>query len=194
MASYGEQLAQWRVQRRQRDIADRLGMIRQEYAEAARERDQALRDGDVVEAECRDQDCERLESEWREYVPEQTDPRLVRFAQQNQQFFEKYGPRAYQALAAAHEYMMRPRRTDTNDPRYRGMGWNPKYVFTPAYFDNLKSLLELHGEQFLGVQYDRKEQGLTPNEAAKISGLSPQSYNRALHEVAAQGRLGTDKK
>jgi len=38
------------------------------------------------------------------------------------------------------------------------------------------------------------EESLTPNEAAKISGLSPQSYNNALRQLHAQGRLGIYKK
>jgi hypothetical protein len=84
--------------------------------------------------------------------------------------------------------MMKPRNPNTNNPAYSGLGWNPKAVFTPQYFDKLKTLMELHGEQYLGVKYDRNEQSLTANEAAKISGLSPQQYNRSAQQLAAQGR------
>src|SRR5262249_33390840 len=69
----------------------------------------------------------------------QLDPRLVQFAQRNHQFLERYGQRAYQALDAAHNYMMRPRNPNTNNPAYTGMGWSPQAVFTPAYFDRLKT-------------------------------------------------------
>jgi len=78
----------------------------------------------------------------------QIDPRLAQFAQRNHQFLERHGQRAYQALDAAHQYMMRPR-TGSDNPAYTGMGWNPQHVFTPAYFDKLKTLLEMHGEKRL---------------------------------------------
>jgi len=54
----------------------------------------------------------------------------------------------------------------------------------------MKDLLEINGEQLFGVRYDRSEQMLTPNQAAKISGLSPQRYNHAVRTMHAQGRLG----
>jgi hypothetical protein len=193
MSSYQEQIAQWRVQRAQQQIADRCQQIRSEYSQVQRERDEAIASNDLDTAELRDMDCQQLEEEWRRYNPPQQtiDPRLVRFAQRNSQFLEKYGARAYQALDEAHKYMMRPRRSDTNNPAYTGMGWNPRAVFTPQYFDKLKSLLELHGEQFLGVRYNRDEEALTANEAARISGLSPQRYNQAARAVAAHGKFGT---
>src|SRR5262249_47185691 len=124
----------------------------------------------------------------------QLDPRLVQFAQQNAGFLQKYGQRAYQALDAAHNYMMRPRNPNTNNPAHTGMGWHPQAVYTPQYFDKLKDLLEMHGENFLGVKYDRKEEMLTPNEAAKISGLSPQHYNHAAQTIGAQGRFSWQQK
>ena len=74
------------------------------------------------------------------------------------------------------------------------LGWNPQAVFTPAYFDRLKTLMEMHGEQFLGVRYDPNEQALTATEAAKISGLSPQAYNNSVHALHRDGRLGIYRK
>src|SRR5262245_38624443 len=193
MASYQEEIAQWRMQRRQQEAADRVEQIKAEYREATRERDVAIAEGDLGSAELRDMDCEQLEAEYSQYVPQQPqiDQRLVQFAQKNQQFFERYGPRAYQALDAAHQYMMRPRRSDTNNPAYTGMGWRPDKVFSPQYFERLKDLMEMHGEAFLGVKYDRNEENLAPNEAARISGLSPQQYNHFAKQVAAAGKFGT---
>jgi hypothetical protein len=194
MASYAETIAAMRAERAQREHLGRLEDLRRNHYDATKSRDEAYARGDREDFESWDDYAHSIEREYAALCPPQQpqiDPRLVKFAQQNQQFFEKYGPRAYQALDAAHAYMMRPRRSDTNDPRYRGMGWNPQHVFTPAYFDRLKSLLELHGEQFLGVNYDRNSENLTPNEAARISGLSPQRYNAASRAVAAAGKFGT---
>jgi len=195
--NYQQTIARMRQERSQREHLNRLQNIQTDYREAVRERDEAAARGDVDEFEMRDADCERLEQDWN-YLnpprPPQMDPRLVQFAKQNAGFLQKYGQRAYQALDAAHAYMMRPRNPNTNNPAHTGMGWNPQQVFTPQYFDKMKDLLEMHGENFLGVKYDRNEEMLTPNEAAKISGLSPQQYNHAVRTMASQGRLGTDKK
>jgi len=194
--NYQQTIARMRQERANREHLNRLDNIQIDYREAVRERDEAAERGDVDEFEMRDADCERLEKDWNYHNPPrppQLDPRLVQFAQQNAGFLQKYGQRAYQALDAAHQYMMRPR-TGNNNPAYTGMGWNPQHVFTPQYFDKMKDLLELHGENFLGVKYDRNEEMLTPTEAAKISGLSPQQYNHAVRTMASQGRLGTDKK
>src|SRR5262245_31038743 len=190
MATYAEQIAQWRVQRAQQQIADRTEQIVAEHAQVARERDIAIANGDMDEAEMRDRDAEQLEAEYAQYNPprQQIDPRLAQFGQQNRAFLERHGVAGYQALDAAHQYMMRPRRNDTNNPAYTGMGWNPKAVFTPQYFERLKDLLEMHGEQYFGVKYDRAEESLTPNEAAKISGLSADAYNNAARRVYGRRR------
>jgi len=194
--TYLQTIYRMRQERSQRERLNQLENIQTDYREAVRERDEAAARGDIDEFEMRDADAERLEQDWH-YLnppqPPQLDPRLVQFAQQNAGFLQKYGQRAYQALDAAHTYMMRPRNPNTNDPRFTGMGWHPQAVYTPQYFDKLKDLLEMHGEQFLGVKYDRNEEMLTPNEAAKISGLSPNAYNHAVRAMASQGRLGTDR-
>jgi hypothetical protein len=193
--SYQEQIARMRMERAQRETVQRLQEIRNDYHEATRSRDEAAARGDTETFEMMDDDCMRLEQEAAVLQgPQrpQIDQRLVQFAQRNQPFFEKYGVNAYRALDEAHKYMMRPRNPNTNHPGYTGMGWNPQAVFTPQYFEKLKDLLELHGENFLGVKFDRNEERLTPNEAAEISGLSPRQYNQALRQVAA--RLGQDRK
>jgi hypothetical protein len=195
MATYAEEIAQWRQQRAQQQITNRLEEIKAEHAEAARDRDVAIANNDVETAELRDSDCVQLEQEWNQYVPQrpQVDPRLAEFARRNQSFLQRYGQRGYQALDQAHAYMMRRRNGSTNDPRYRGMGWKPENVFSPAYFENLKSLLQMHGQELFGVRYDPDEESLTATEAAKISGLAPQHYNHAAKAMWAQGRLGVKR-
>jgi len=48
--TYAEQIAEWRSYRQQQEQAQRLDEIRAEHAQAARERDQAVADGDVETA------------------------------------------------------------------------------------------------------------------------------------------------
>ena len=144
--SYPQTIARMRQERAQREHLNRLENIQTDYREAVRERDEAAARGDIDEFEMRDADAERLEADW-QYLnpprPPQLDPRLVQFAQQNAGFLQKYGQRAYQALDEAHRYMMRPRNPNTNNPAHTGMGWNPNAVFTPAYFNRMKDLLEM---------------------------------------------------
>ena len=62
--TYAQEIAEWRQQRAQQQIADRCQQIRQEYAEVQRERDQAIANNDMYTAEDRDADCQQLEQEW----------------------------------------------------------------------------------------------------------------------------------
>ncbi len=192
--SYLQQVAQMRQERAQREAVQRLQEIREEYQHNQRERDEAYGRGDRETFEAYDDYCQQLERDWNALSPPQVDPRLTEFARRNAPFLERYGQRAVQALDAAHQYLMRPRNPHTNDPRYTGVGLHPSQMYTSLYFNKMKDLLEMHGESSLGVKYDRAEEGLTPNEAAKASGLTPKQYNQALAEVRGQGRLGTDQK
>ena len=76
MATYAEQIAQWRQQRAQQQVADRVNQIRQEHTQVIRERDQAIADNDMETAELRDMDCQQLEQEFAQYNPpqQQVDP------------------------------------------------------------------------------------------------------------------------
>src|SRR5262249_45822857 len=111
MATYQEQIAQWRQQRAQQQIADRCNQIRSEYAEAQRERDQAIANNDMQTAECRDYDCQQREKEWAQYNPprQQADPRMVEFVRRRQPFVDRHGQAAYQAMDMAHRYATAPR-------------------------------------------------------------------------------------
>jgi hypothetical protein len=173
--------------------------VYQEMQEAEQAATEALAAGDRDTADYFVQQLTEKEAQFNmvaERLPPQQpqiDPRLARFAQRNASFLQKYGQRAYEALDAAHQYMLRPRNPNTNDPRYTGMGFNPQHVFSPEYFRRLKDLMEVNGQLF-DVRYDPSEQTLTANEAARISGLSPQAYNYAAKTMWAQGRLGGQKK
>jgi hypothetical protein len=176
MATYQEQIAQWRQQRAQQQIADRLGQIRQEHAQVARERDQAIAENDMETAELRDMDAQQLEQEWAHYNPpqQQADPRDVNFMQRRAAFFERHGQRGAAAYDAAHRYLV-------------NRGWTPR---TPNFYRAMDDLMEMHGQHYYGVRFDpNSDKTLTSNEAAEISGLSPKSYDEAYRQLKAQGRV-----
>jgi hypothetical protein len=178
MASYMEDLARWRVERKQAQIADRVNQIADEYREAMRERDRAIADGDTETASFRDDDCIQLESEYLQYCPPrpQMDPAAAQWIRENKAFFERHGPNADAAVRAAHAWLTRP----------GNAGWK---VNSPEYFKAVESLLETDGPSRFGVRYDPNEKELNANEAARVSGVSAKTYNNASRQLAAQGRF-----
>jgi hypothetical protein len=185
MASYAEEIAAWRQQRRQEEQVQRLEDIRREHAQAARERDQAIADNDVETAELRDNDCQYLEQEWRQIAPPPgPDQRVVAGYQRNKTFFDRYGDNGWRVFAEAYAHLTRPKNRNEHDWRRKGMGLTPDQALSPAGQKLMEDWAELHGPQLFNVRFDPSEQSLTPNEAAKISGLSPNQYNyyvRAAH-------------
>jgi len=195
MATYQEQIAQWRAQRQQHQINDRLQQIRSEHAEVVRERDQAIASNDMETAELRDMDCQQLEDEWRHYNPpqQQVHPQWQNWIRRNASFIEREGQRGVQAVTDSLAYMQRPRNPNSNDPRYTGMGMTPQQIFTPQGLQRLEDLLETHGSQFYGVRFDKNEQTLTPQGAAEASKLDQRTYNSyadAYQKAKAAGRVG----
>src|SRR6516165_10625022 len=95
MATYQEEIAQWRQQRAQQQIADRCNQIRQEHAQAARERDQLIAENDMDAAELRDDECKQLEQEWAHYNPprQQVHPQWQTWINRNAAFIEREGQR-----------------------------------------------------------------------------------------------------
>jgi hypothetical protein len=193
MSNFQTQVAQWRQQRRQQETAEYAQQIRNDYVATEKSRNEALNRGDRETAAMLDDDLMRIEGEYQEFLasqPVQTDPRQVEFMRRISPFIEKYGQRGVAALDLAHQYATRPRNPNTNNPANTGMGLRPN---TPAYFRAMRNLLEMYGKDY-GMRYDRSEDLLSADQAAKISGLSPEQYNYAVRQMAAQGRLGTDKK
>jgi hypothetical protein len=182
MATYAEQIAQWRQQRAQQQVNNRLQEIRQEHAQVVRERDQAIADNDMETAEFRDQDCQQLEQEWAHYNPPQADPRLVQFGQRNQDYLNKL--RARVGPERAGQFL------NWLDQRLVNIGLQRN---SPAYFERGRDMLELDSARVTGVPYDSNTQALTADEAAKISGLDAKTYNSyaaAYQKAKAQGRVG----
>ena len=194
--SYQQEIAQWRQQRRQAEAQNRLNELRQEHAEAIRERDQAVASNDMELAASADDQAQYLENEYRQLVgPQQPQvhPAWANWMQRNSKFIEREGQRGVQAVTDALAYMQRARREDSTDPRYSGMGMTPQQIFTPQGLDKLEDLLELHGAQFYGVKFDKNEQPLTMQGAAKASNLDQKTYNSyadAYRQAKAAGRVG----
>jgi hypothetical protein len=176
MASYPEEIARWRMQRHQQTVADRVGQIADEYRQATRERDAALNSGDAETAAFADDDCVQLEKEYLQYCPPQQPqwhPKDLEFLHKKQAFRERHGAAADNAIRMAHEYVTRPRLENPGPNSGSGMGLRPN---TPAYYKRMDDLLEMYSKD-LNLHYDPNEITLTPNEAAKISGVSPNTYN-----------------
>src|SRR5262245_7470184 len=189
MPTYQEQIAQWRVQRAQQQIQDRCQQIRYEYADAQRERDQAIANNDMETAEFRDADCQQLENEWRHYnPPQQFSNDDIRYLQRKKTFLERNGQLGYQLIARAHQQAVMPRNpnaTSATDPNTYGMGLRRG---TQAYYRAMDNLLEMYAKDF-GAHYDPGEDAPNWQEAARNSGLSQKSYVEAYKTLKAQGRV-----
>ena len=186
MATYQEQIAQWRQQRAQAQIVDRCNQIRQEYAQVQRERDQAIAENNLEEAAWRDDDCKQLEEEWRTYNPPQpppADPRLVEFGQRNKDYIDRVRARVGPERTAQFLNWL--------DQRLVNMGLQRN---SPAYFERGRDMLELDSARVTGVPYDPNSQALTAGEVAEFSGLSPQQYNNASAQVNAAGKFSWQQK
>jgi hypothetical protein len=188
MASYQEELATWRMQRKQAEISDRVEQIRQEHAEASRERDTLLANGNVEEAEWRDKDCEQLEAEYQQYVPPRSpfSQQDIAYLQKKTAFREKYGPAADAVIARAHRQAVMPRNphaTSATHPDTYGSGLRPG---TPAYYRAVDNYLDLYAKDF-GVNHDSNQDALNWKQAARASGVSEKTYLDAYRALKAQG-------
>ena|SRR6516225_6471727 len=89
--TYTEQIAQWRQDRMRQQVEVRKEEIVQEFRELSRERDQAIADNRMDDAEYADNQVQNLEAEWQEYHPPQApqmDPRLQRFHAANKSYID----------------------------------------------------------------------------------------------------------
>lgn len=192
MATYAEEIAGWRAQRRQQEAQSRVNELRQEHAEAVRGRDQAIASNEIELAASFDDQAQYLENEYRQLVGpprQQIDPRLAEFVRRRTPFVERHGAAAYDAMAKAHDYATRPRNPNPTPQAAaagnHGMGLQPG---SQAYFNAMESLLTMYSKD-LGLHYDPEEKLLSVNQAAKISGLTGKEYNAAAQEVGRQGRF-----
>jgi hypothetical protein len=122
--------------------------------------------------------------------PPQVDPRVAKGYQRNRAYFDRYGERGLQPFAAAFEHLTRPKNPNSADWRQSGMGLTPDQALSPAGQTLMEDWVEVNGKPLFNVQYDPNEKALGPNQAARISGLSPSQYNYAARALWQQGRIG----
>jgi hypothetical protein len=140
-----------------------------------------------------DDDIQRLSAEHNQLAPPQIPKAWNHWIKKHAGFVEREGQVGVEAVEAALAYMARPR-TDSKDPRYTGLGMTPQQIFTPQGLKQLDTILHTGGEPVFGVRFDSGEQILTPAEAARISGLSGEAYNRASKAVYQAGKFEFQKK
>jgi hypothetical protein len=175
---YQDEVLAIRQQRAQRDIAEAQEVIRERYAVAVQERDEAAASGYVDGYENWDRECEQLEDEWQQVTPPPPPQAPVlseptkRYLNERQAFNQRYGTAATQAYKAAHEFAVQ-------------RGLKPD---TTEYFKYVDDALELHGQAYNGVRFDPSEKVPHPNEVCQMSGLSYDEYNRQHRKMFAEGR------
>jgi hypothetical protein len=176
MADYATERANFIAQARQREAQNRVQQIQAEHAQTVAELDQAVAEGDMTTAHYRALDANQLESEYYQYCPPQpkVHPALMGFARDHKSFFQRYGQQAVQAADRAYYYLLNDRRRRPNTIKQK----------------DIEDLLEMHGQTYGGVRFDPSERELNATQAAKISGVSAQTYNNAAQQLYNQRRLG----
>jgi hypothetical protein len=114
----------------------------------------------------------------------QVDPRLLEFVQKNQSFFDKYGQAGVQGFELAHQYATRPRNPTSNNPQTTGMGLT---FGSKEYFSAVRDLMQMYGPSH-GLNFDPGDELITPDEAAKIGGISAKEYNRGVQRMLNEGK------
>jgi len=188
--TYMEQVASWRQDRMRQQVEQRKIEIIEEYRELSRERDAAIADNRMDDAGDADDQCQNLEVEMAQYSPPQApqmDPRLQRWGAANKDYIDrliaKHGNERTNAfLNALDQRLTAPR--NLQDPSKGGMGLQRN---SDEYFKRGADFLELYSEGTTGERYT-PDDTLTATEAAKISGVSPQQYNRSAQVLQQQGR------
>jgi hypothetical protein len=104
-------------------------------------------------------------------APQKMPEYAQRFGERHSAFFNRHGPQAMQAAALAHDYAA------------NRMGLTPG---SQEYDYAMTTGLEMYQKE-LGVTFDPNETALTPDEAAKISGVSAKQYNLQVKRMYDSG-------
>jgi hypothetical protein len=175
MASYAEDIAQ----ANQRQAQQRVNEIQHEHAQAVAELDRNVANGDMESAHYAALEANQLQAEYNQYVPPPMDQRAANWIRKHQPFFQRHGAAADAAVRGAHAWLTRP----------GNAGWQ---VNSPEYFRAVETLLEMNGPTYYGVRFDPSEKNLNATEAAKVSGVSAQTYNnqsQRIYNLKRQGKL-----
>ena len=182
-------LRQAAAERSMRQVVDRSAELVEEIVQAERRSHDAAKNGWHDAALDAASDANQAHGELNSILamlpPEQ--PQLsdakAWFMQRHKSFIDKNGTTAIGMLGHAHNYVTNPQ---TGSPQTHGMGLRED---TPQYFKAMEDLMHLYGKQVAGVHFDPEAHDLTPDEAARISGLTDQEYNWYQREMY---RLGQD--
>jgi hypothetical protein len=184
MSDYQEEVARMRMQRKQEEAAAEYEQARQQYNQAVEARENAalqfMDDPDGARADWNyyDSEVEAAERALAPFMrPPPPDPRAVKWdaqtASYQNQVMQRVGPeRAMQGMA--HVSALAARHFPPN---------------SPGHIKFCEDYLEMYSEDATGVKFDPKDKILDPNEAASISGLSPNEYNASVNSLMRQGRI-----
>jgi hypothetical protein len=181
--NYLAQIHEQRVKEHAQEVAKALQTARDEVNDAIRYRDEGARER-VSYQEFRERDRMVMDAEanYRDAVsaaqvlqPQKKwfeDPRIVKWAQEHSEFFNRHGiQQANAAVEGCLSYMTRPRNERApNNPHYTGMGKTWDQCMTGEGLKEMETLLEMHGPAYYGVQFhSEQDKSLTTNEACRIS-------------------------
>jgi hypothetical protein len=191
---YLEDIAAMRQEREQREYVEKFQEVQANHQSNFEMREQAARDGDRESWHYWDKEFVQSERDLQAFMPvqqPQVDPRAARWDLINRTYIDRLVQRhgvqgANQKLAQLDGYLTRPRIPNEPNLDRKGMGLQRN---SPAYLRNAETLLELYSQDATGVKYDPGEKALTPDDAAKISCLSPRSYNRSVQTLMNAGRV-----
>jgi hypothetical protein len=174
---YQDEVLAIRQQRAQRDIAEAQESIKERYAVAVQERDQAAAQGDEESYTAWDREAEVLEDEWESVTPPPPPQAPVlseptkRYLNERQAFSQRHGAAATQAYTAAHAFAVQ-------------RGLKPD---TQEYFKYVDDALELYAKDH-GLRFDPSEKIPHANEVCAMSGLTYDQYNAQWRKMHAEGR------
>jgi len=186
--TYQEMIAQARREREQQQRLNYDREAREYHAEAVQRRDAAAASGDWNEFHEADSEAEQIEREYREYFPQTPQ-------QQRQALWATFTPREQEHVKRRWNWQP-------------GMGWDQKMAYfgraaqhalqlgaardTPEYYELIDRSMETYLKELdPKLAFDRENNDtLTATEAARISGISPNSYNANVKAMAATGRIG----
>jgi hypothetical protein len=202
--SYQEDVARWqrhanaRAQRQWKNANETYQDLQTQYHETLEEADRAQEEGDQYSLNNAYDELTRIEGEIAPYEAlhrqqQQAKPHPVAawWDWKNKDYRDRLerrlGPQgAAQAFAMADGIVTRPRIPSETNWQRTGMGLQR---YSPGYVRAIEDVLETYSGEATGVPYSAKEQLPDLNQAAEISGLSPQDYQRARQALKAQGRV-----
>jgi hypothetical protein len=189
--TYNQQIAEWANRKHQEEQLAQAREAWEEVQQAVQERDDAIINGDDDAAWDAHKVAVYKHQEFQQLVPQQPpqmDPRLQKFHAANKNYIDalisKHGnEKASAFLSAVDARLTAPR--NLQEPAKGGLGLAR---YSPEYFARGRDFLELYSEGTSGVAYE-PDGTLTADEAARISGVSPQQYNKSAQVMQQQGRF-----